>query len=739
MRSEARLTTLLIDNHDSNTFNLFQLLALVEDREPVVVRNDEADWAELEPERFARCVISAGPGRPDRRRDFGLSRDALAQADLPVLGVCLGHQGLALLHGGDVGAAPRPMHGRASRIFHDGSELFHGIPQGFLAVRYHSLCVSEPLPAALEVLARTASGTVMAVRHRRRPHWGVQFHPESVATQWGALLVENFCRATPPHARRRTAASSAATRAAATPALTESRPGAAVRASVGTARPSPPGPGSRSRAPQRRLELLVRSVRRPPDSEAAFVALFGGERDAFWLDSSLAHPRLGRFSYMGAGGGPLSTLVTHDVAAGLVSVERAGPGRHGVRGGLFDWLDRALAEVSVDAGDLPFDFAGGFVGYLGYELRAECGSPSPQRSPLPDAALLFADRFIAFDHAADEAHVVCLAAPDGHRDAAEWADTVAARLRSLRAAAVGVPADPGGRTAFALRRDAEDYLRDVETCQAYLAAGESYEICLTNELAGPRCADALSLHRVLRRVNPAPFAAFLRLGGVEVASSSPERFLTLDRSGRLEARPIKGTVARGATPREDREAAAGLRSAGKDRAENLMIVDVLRNDLARVAQLGSVTVPSLMAVESYATVHQLVSTVRANLRSGATIVDALRACFPGGSMTGAPKLRTMELLDLIENRPRGVYSGAIGYLGADGGADLSIAIRTIVNSRDAMTIGAGGAITVQSDARAELRELLLKARAPLDAVGLALHGRRDGAHVAASRTGSIAR
>ena len=190
------MTTLLIDNHDSNTFNLFQLLALVEGREPVVVRNDEAAWAELEPERFSRCVISAGPGRPDRRRDFGLSRSALAQAQLPVLGVCLGHQGLALAHGGEVGAARRPMHGRASRIFHDGSELFRDIPQGFLAVRYHSLCVAEPLPPALEVLARTASGTVMAVRHRRRPHWGVQFHPESVATEWGALLVENFCRVT---------------------------------------------------------------------------------------------------------------------------------------------------------------------------------------------------------------------------------------------------------------------------------------------------------------------------------------------------------------------------------------------------------------------------------------------------------------------------------------------------------------------------------------------------------------
>jgi para-aminobenzoate synthetase len=721
------VTTLLIDNHDSNTFNLFQLLALVEGREPVVVRNDEAAWEELEPQRFSRCVISAGPGRPDRRRDFGLSRSALAQAELPVLGVCLGHQGLALAHGGEVGAARRPMHGRASRIFHDGSELFRGIPQGFLAVRYHSLCVAEPLPAALEVLARTTSGTVMAVRHRRRPHWGVQFHPESVATEWGARLVENFCRATDPPAPQQPPASPVR-----------------VSPAADAAPPPPPAPptrpvrATRVRAPRGRLQLLVRTVRRPPDSESAFVALFGDERSAFWLDSSLEHPQLGRFSYMGAAGGPLSTLVTHDVTAGVLRTDRAWLGETS-RCGLLDWLERTLAEVSLEKAELPFGFAGGFVGYLGYELRAECGSPTRHRSPLPDAALLFADRLVAFDHAADEAHVVCLAPAGRRSEAAEWADATAARLRAVRAAPAPAPTDPGGRTTFALRRDADDYLLDVESCQELLGAGESYEICLTNELYGPRCADALRLHRVLRRVNPAPFAAFLRLGGVEVSSSSPERFLALDRCGRLESRPIKGTVARGATPREDREAAARLRSAGKDRAENLMIVDVARNDLGRVAQVGSVTVPSLMAVETYATVHQLVSTVQARLRGGATIVDALRAAFPGGSMTGAPKLRTMELLDRIENRPRGVYSGAIGYLAADGSADLSIAIRTIVNSRDAMTIGAGGAITVQSDPRAELRELLLKARAPLDAVGLALHGRRDGARLAAARARSSAR
>ncbi len=653
------------------------------------------------------------PGRPDRPRDFGLSRTALAQAELPVLGVCLGHQGLVLAHGGELGAAPRPMHGRRSRIFHDGTGLFAGIPQGFFAVRYHSLAVREPLPATLEVLARTASGTVMAVRHRERPHWGVQFHPESVRTEWGARLLENFCGLAPP---RRT------------------RPQGRRPAAPPPPRPGPP-PG-RAR-PRRRLELVVRSVRRPPDAETAFVRLFGGEPNAFWLDSSSHDPGVGRFSYMGAGGGPLSALISHDVAAGRLTVHRAGR-RETHAGGLFDWLDRALAENAVAEHDLPFDFAGGFVGYLGYELKAECSGALAHRSPLPDALLLFADRLIAYDHGADEAHVVCLATAEGRDDAAAWVELVAARLRRIGATAPPGPVDPGGSTTFELRRTAADYLRDVEICQRYLAAGESYEICLTNELIAPRCTDPLALHRVLRRVNPAPFAAFLQLGSVAVSSSSPERFLALDRSRALEARPIKGTIARGATPGADREAAARLARAGKDRAENLMIVDVLRNDLGRVAEIGSVRVPSLMAVESYETVHQLVSTVQARLRTGATIVDALRASFPGGSMTGAPKLRTMELLDRIERRPRGVYAGAIGYLAANGSADLSIAIRTIVNSRRSMTLGAGGAITVQSDPVAELRELLLKARAPLEAVGLALHGRRDGARIAAARNSTFA-
>jgi para-aminobenzoate synthetase len=692
------MTTLLIDNHDSNTFNLFQLLAIVEGCEPEVVRNDETDWTELDVERFSKVVISPGPGRPERPRDFGVSSAALAAAELPMLGVCLGHQGLVLAHGGTLGAAPRPMHGRRSRIFHSACELFEGMPQGFMAVRYHSLAVHEPLPRKLEVIARTASGTVMAVRHRERPHWGVQFHPESVATEDGERLIRNFCRLAAAARRPRPARAPAPRR--------------------------PPRPARGGDA--RKLEVVTCTVPDAPDSESAFVHLYGDAPTAFWLDSSMRDPSLARYSYMGGPGGPLSLLASHDVCAGELTLRRNGSTQRQARA-FFDWLGGALDEISTVGRDF---FSGGFVGYLGYELKAECGSPNGHRSPLPDAMLLFADRLIAYDHQRNEAHVVALTDAGGREQARSWAETVAERLRRVPpCGAVALP--QGGSSSFHLRRAPEDYLGDIEACQEHLAAGESYEICLTNELVGPPCADALGLHRVLRRVNPAPFAAFLRFPGVEISSSSPERFLALDRAGTVEARPIKGTVARGSTAAEDREAAARLRAASKDRAENLMIVDVLRNDLGRVAEVGSVSVPVLMGVESYATVHQLVSTVTARLREGATIVDCLRASFPGGSMTGAPKLRTMELLDALEGRPRGIYSGAIGYLAADGSADLSIAIRTIVSSRHGMTIGAGGAITVQSDAEAELRELLLKARAPLEAVGLALHGRRDGATVPA--------
>jgi para-aminobenzoate synthetase len=276
--------------------------------------------------------------------------------------------------------------------------------------------------------------------------------------------------------------------------------------------------------------------------------------------------------------------------------------------------------------------------------------------------------------------------------------------------------EPQAPVDLHLRRSAERYLDDIEACKRYLNAGHSYEICLTNRFVAEASSDPLELYRVLRRANPAPFAAYLRFGDLAVLSSSPERFLSIDRHGWAEARPIKGTNRRGETPEEDARLVHDLGADEKSRAENVTIVDLMRNDLGRVCEIGSVSAPELMRIETYETVHQLVSSVRGRLRDDLGVADCVRACFPPGSMTGAPKLRTMEIIDELEGEARGVYSGAIGYLGLGGGCDLSVAIRTIVLDGGSASIGAGGAIVTQSDPEDELAEMLLKASAQASAL-----------------------
>ncbi|WP_375743981.1 aminodeoxychorismate synthase component I [Corallococcus interemptor] len=688
-----RQRTLIIDNHDSFTFNLFQLLAEVGGTEPLVVRNDERPWRELRELAFDNIVISPGPGRPDHPADFGVCRDALLEADVPILGVCLGHQGLGHVHGARIQHAPEVMHGRLSPVRHTGTDLFQGLPQDFQVVRYHSLCLTRPLPEDLAETAWAPDGVLMALRHASLPRWGVQFHPESIATTHGRQLLANFVRLSREH--------------------------------------QAPRPSRRPEAPQRRtplpppgvFQVHYRKLRLDADPEQAFVALLGGKEHAFWLDSSRVEAGLSRFSFMGDATGPHSAVIHYQVNPRRLTVRRSqGTEEHAT--GLFDFLQQELARLRVPPSGLPFDFQGGFVGHLGYELKHDCGASAPHASPAPDASLILADRLLAWDHLERTVYLVALAPEDESAQVQAWFDATESSLRALPPLA---PFEPGPGAPFPVRlaRDRETYLADIQRCLEQLHEGETYEVCLTNKLLARTQVEPLDLYRSLRRLNPAPYAAYLRMGALGIACSSPERFLRVDAERWVESKPIKGTLRRGSTPAEDERLRQQLGSQEKDRAENLMIVDLVRNDLGRVCEVGSVHVPRLMHVESYATVHQLVSTIRGHLRPGLTAVDAVRAAFPGGSMTGAPKERTMELIDRLEGEARGVYSGAIGYLSATGAADLNIVIRTAVVRPGEVSIGAGGAIVALSDPAAELEEMLLKSRVVLKALCTAL-GRPDG-------------
>ncbi|MFL5911659.1 MAG: chorismate-binding protein [Gaiellaceae bacterium] len=638
------MLTLLVDNYDSYTYNLFQLIGEVSGIPPIVVRNDEADLDELRSLPVDNIVLSPGPGHPAVARDFGVCRDILLDPPAPVLGVCLGHQGIAQAYGGHVGRAPQVAHGKVSEIQHDGDGIFAGLPQGFEAVRYHSLVLDGELPPELRRTAWTSDDLVMGVAHRDAPIWGVQFHPESVCTEHGHGLIRNF----------NVLSEAAGRRAGVARPGTRVRPRRATSSDAGVPRPRPAPDRNAARPSAGRL----RAVRLDEWFEPAdvFEPMFGHDRDAFWLDSSRAEAGLARFSFMGDASGPLSEVVSYRIGE-PVRVARGGSVTT-AEGSIFDFLRDRLEELRADIPDLPFDFACGYVGWLGYELRDDCGSPCQRRSELPDAVFLLADRLIAFDHEERVVYLVALVAPGAEDEADAWFGSATEDLRfwSSHVTTSSAPLrshlerlDVDGRRYAALGQDVEfrlsrpydRYIRDIEQIKQWLLAGESYEVCLTNRLASTVTAHPMTLYGTLRRVNPAPYAAFLRFGDYGVMSSSPERFLKIDRHGTVEAKPIKGTAPRGRTPEEDALAAAELESDPKTRAENLMIADLLRNDLGRVCDVGSVHVPRLMAVESYTTVHQLVTTVRGQRREGVSTPDCVRAAFPGGSMTGAPKLRTI--------------------------------------------------------------------------------------------------
>jgi len=672
---------LIIDNYDSFTWNLADYVAQLFGNEPLVVRNDLYTWREIIALKSFGCIIiSPGPGTVSNPNDVHVSRYALEQDDIPVLGVCLGHQGLAYFHGGEIKHAPIPFHGRVSTIHHDGSGLFEGLPPSFDAVRYHSMVVCpESLPDQLIVTARTECGLIMGLRHVSRPKWGVQFHPESILTSHGMRIISNFRDEAYRYAGKKV-------------------PSRRLQ-SIGTNRVSEPAPTRPS--PSRPHQTFTTRLRGSTlDPENVFLSLYADSDNCFWLDSQSVVQETARFSFMGEG-----SLLRFDVSD---SASDMGIARY--LAALEEPLDRTVVHC---ARELPFEFRGGFVGYLSYEMKVAFGAATTHTANIPDAAWLHIDRFLAFDHHMGDVWLVAIAEPEESAGALDWIHKISETLKSLRHVARTQNVLGTKTLSVAMDFGRAEYLAAIRRCKKRIVDGESYEICLTNHFEIQLELDPVDLYMVMRMGNPAPFGAFIRVGKCCILSTSPERFAKVDASGTVQTKPIKGTCARSDNPDIDSRNASRLAASEKDRAENLMIVDLMRNDLARVSVPGSIRVPKLMNVESFKTVHQLVSTVESLLKPECTLVDLLRAVFPGGSVTGAPKLRTMQIIDDLEQSPRGVYCGAIGYLGYNRIADLNVAIRTAFYDGTTIKFGAGGAITYLSNPEDEFQEMLLKAEAVL--------------------------
>jgi para-aminobenzoate synthetase component I len=476
-------------------------------------------------------------------------------------------------------------------------------------------------------------------------------------------------------------------------------------------------------------------------SPEVFRAAFPGRRaESFVLDGggAPAISTLDRFAFMGAE--PVASLravrVRTASASGAIARDASGRAighvvtidREGRRdeaetvdvlGALRDFLQAHALPADVFDPRFPAPFRAGAVGYIGYECgqfleRLPC-VPRPTRG-MPDLAFAIHDWLLTIRRDTGRSWLSVVGTGSTPQTARAHAESTRDRVVKLLGAASATPrrrADSlRGSTDVRPRLDRDEYIERVAVAKRHIKEGDAFEICLTNAHEAMLARDdAWELFEELRRSNPAPFAAFLDLPEGAIVSSSPERFLSLDANGVAESRPIKGTRPRGATAREDQALALELGGAEKDRAENAMIVDLVRNDLGKVCRFGTVDTPELFAIESYATVHQLVSTVRGELDRASDGIDLLGACFPPGSMTGAPKIEAMSILERLEPVERGVYSGALGWIDLGGAMDLSVVIRTAVVADGVASFSVGGAIVADSDPAAEHEETEHKARA----------------------------
>ena len=467
---------------------------------------------------------------------------------------------------------------------------------------------------------------------------------------------------------------------------------------------------------------LISEVSTPLNAAEAFE-LFHQRPFSFFLDSGMDPENLGRYSFIGSD--PFLVLKSRGNEIAFLDPKEG----ESKRGNPFEALDELLKEYTIEPCPSPTPFVGGVAGYFSYDLChfiERLPSTAVDDLQLPECYLAFYDLVLTFDHLEGKTYIASSGFPEQEEEkrlkrAAERLQEVKERLltRPSPPTKEPIPSRNNRALGITLRSNfsRQEYLKAVEAAREHIAAGDIFQVNLSQRFEAGLPIPPYELYRHLRHINPAPFAAYLNLDEVTVLSASPERFLKL-RGDLVETRPMKGTRPRGNSASEDEALARELQNSIKDKAENVMIVDLERNDLGKVCRFGTVQVKELWTLEKYATVFQLTSTVEGRLRQGENRIDLLKACFPGGSITGAPKVRAMEIIDELEPTKRSIYTGSIGYLSFSGEMDLNIVIRTILVKNEKAYLQVGGGIVYDSAPEAEYQETLDKAKALFQALSL---------------------
>lgn len=677
----------ILDNYDSFTYNLYQYFGELGE-EVVVFRPDEGSIPDISALRPELIVISPGPCSPNEAV-LALEVIEYFKASVPILGICLGHQAIGQVFGAKVVRAKTPVHGKVSKIRHDGQGVFQDLPNPLKVTRYHSLIIEkDSLPEELIITARTAEGEIMGLRHASLPIEGVQFHPEAILTESGLKLLQN---------------------------------------AVKTARDWQ----------EQQRKTKVWQVR-PLASSLPPHELMGAFRKAenpFFLDSGEQYAELGKHSYLGA-----YPFLKVNAFKEYMEIKRVGepelkvaflPHQNALSI-LDDFISRWQTPLSS-----PFPFSGGAVGFFSYDLKNEI-EELPRRKKeeleIPLWTLAWYDGIIIYEHETARYWLTaCGMKEDGECDS----DLVQARLDQLEEMVRDFAEySSTGKIPFASENHPntipfefvsksvpkKQYLKDLQKVIEYIYAGDIYQANLSQRFSLQYQGDPWVLYYSLRQKNSAPFSAFLPYHDFQIICTSPERFIRITPEGSIETRPIKGTRPRGKTLAEDEKLAAELLGSEKDKAELTMIVDLERNDLGRICIYGTVKTKQLVKLEKYPAVWHLVATIEGKLKKGLKPSQLLKAVFPGGSITGAPKIRAMEIIDEVESYKRGLYTGSIGYIGFDGAWDLNIVIRTILLQGGFAYVHAGGGIVADSVPEEEYWETIYKAGKLLEVLGVILDG-----------------